>query len=311
MSTLQVFDIPIGEDKRDLTPQGTYGFPLAVYLQELHKNVLGFINWHWHEGVQFCKVVCGEVLFHVNSQQYRIGEGDGLFINADCIHMARPDSGPDATYICLNVDPKLLYSFPCSTIDIKYIRPLLSNSALAAIPLDKNGEWQEGMLQSISHVLDLTLEKTATYEIDVQTQLFIMLGHLARNVNLCGGNLKVDSTGNTIKSIFNFVHQHYAEDISLEQVASAAHMSKSACCRFFKAASHMTLFQYIMDYRINKSLELLRLTDMKVSHIANAVGIGSVSYFIEKFRLRTGTTPKEYRKAIAAESAEGDRPEVA
>lgn len=296
MSIMQVLDIPIAENKQDLAPKGTFGFPLAIYLQQLHKNVLGFVNWHWHDEVQFCKVLKGEIAFFVNSRQFLLGEGDGLFINTGCIHMAKPHADPNATYICLDVDSKLLSSFADSAIDCKFVRPLLANHSFSEIALGKNIDWQAGILHAISQILALTKEQTLSYEIDVQIQLFTMLGHMVRNIHLQDEGLSPSRTDHKLKSIFNYIHLHYADEIRLDQVANSAYMSKSACCRLFKKASNTTLFQYITDYRINKSLELLRSTNLSISHIASAVGFGSVSYFIEKFRLRTGVTPKEFRK---------------
>lgn len=299
MSITQVFDIPIGENKQDLAPKGTFGFPLAIYLQELHKNVLGFVNWHWHDEVQFCMVVRGEITFHVNSRHFLLREDEGLFINTGCIHMAEPYGGSNATYICLNADPKLLSTFPGSSIDNKYLRPLLTNPALSELPLAKNIDWQAGILHGVTQIFNFTRDKTATYEIDVLIQLFTMFGHLVRNSDLHGALQAPNKTDHRLKSIFNYIHLHYAEEITLIELANAAYMSKSACCRFFKDTTNTTLFQYINDYRMNKSLELLNSSDLNISHIASTVGFGSVSYFIEKFRLRTGMTPKEFRKQLA------------
>lgn len=60
---MQVFHIPINEFQKEETHHGTYDFPFALYETCLQRNVLGFVNWHWHEEVQLCYVTRGVVQF--------------------------------------------------------------------------------------------------------------------------------------------------------------------------------------------------------------------------------------------------------
>ena len=66
---VQVLDIPIDQNQMETTSHGSFSFPLAVYESILSKNVLGFINWHWHEEIQFCFVTAGAISFFVNEGQ--------------------------------------------------------------------------------------------------------------------------------------------------------------------------------------------------------------------------------------------------
>ena len=64
-------------------------------------------------------------------------------------------------------------------------------------------------------------------------------------------------------------------------MVSACHTSKSEFCRPFKAAMHQTPFDFLLHYRIQKSLPLLCSTDQSVTEIAGCVGS---SYYSEVFR---------------------------
>ena len=85
---MQVTDIPIGENREETLAAGTPDFPLAVYHDDLKKNVLGYVNWHWNKELQFCRVVEGTVRFYAGKDMYELSAGDGVFINAGILHMA-------------------------------------------------------------------------------------------------------------------------------------------------------------------------------------------------------------------------------
>ena len=76
----------------------------------------------------------------------------------------------------------------------------------------------------------------------------------------------------------------------------AALNSVEECCRFFKGITGSTIFGYLREYRIKKSLELLDHGQMTIGEVSEAVGFHSVSYFCQCFRNKMRMTPKQYQK---------------
>ena len=72
-------------------------------------------------------------------------------------------------------------------------------------------------------------------------------------------------------------------------------MNASYLSRLFKAAKGKTFSKYLIEYRLEKSKELLEKTILKVSDIAVHVGYNDVSHYIQSFRKMYGMTPEEYR----------------
>lgn len=58
----------------------------------------------------------------------------------------------------------------------------------------------------------------------------------------------------------------------------------------------MTVFQYMKQYRINKSIDLLLQSDLSIINIAMQCGFDNLSYYIRTFKELTGLTPKQYRR---------------
>lgn len=297
---MQITDIQIDNNRKEKTIHGSYDFPIAIYLDQLDKNVLGYVNWHWHEEIQLSLVTKGEVAFWVNKSMHVLKEGQGIFINSGCLHMSRPVSRPDSTYICINADVKMLTFFPGSIIEQKYIRPFLKLPGFSAVVLDKAIDWQQTLLAKIETIFSLYMQKTFGYELDIGVELAAIWRQLIsrHSDTIPQANAAEYIDQQRIKKIMSHIHEHYSEKITLQEIAALVNISKGECCRFFKRAVKCTIFEYIMNYRINRSIELLKTTAMTVSEIANVVGFGSASYYIESFQNQVFCSPKEYRKRL-------------
>lgn len=73
-------------------------------------------------------------------------------------------------------------------------------------------------------------------------------------------------------------------------------LSRSECCRYFKKQSGQTISDYLLRYRIHKSMYLLEETDSTIARVAQSCGFSSQSYYTRRFRELTGMTPKQYRQ---------------
>jgi transcriptional regulator GlxA family with amidase domain len=100
----------------------------------------------------------------------------------------------------------------------------------------------------------------------------------------------------SLKRMLGFIHGHYMEKITLDDIAASGMMCRSKCCRLFKQTLRRTIFEYVLHYRIRKSLSLLTDTGMNITEIAGRCGFNSASYYTELFNKIVGMAPREYRK---------------
>ena len=100
-----------------------------------------------------------------------------------------------------------------------------------------------------------------------------------------------------IKQMLNWIHLHYSEKIMLNDIAGAAQISRSECCRYFQRFLHITPMNYVIHYRIRQSLFLLQQQEKSITEVAYQVGFNSTSYFIGRFREIMHMTPLAYRKS--------------
>ncbi|MBA4700513.1 MAG: helix-turn-helix transcriptional regulator [Ruminococcus sp.] len=79
-------------------------------------------------------------------------------------------------------------------------------------------------------------------------------------------------------------------------MAASCHISKSEFCRIFKKTMHQTPFEYLLCYRIQKSLPLLMDDSYTITETATKAGFSGSSYYSEVFRKYMRCSPREYKK---------------
>jgi len=108
-----------------------------------------------------------------------------------------------------------------------------------------------------------------------------------------------------IRKARDFIEQHWAEELSLGQVARAANTSPNYFSEKFKEATGTNFVKYVARTRFEKAEGLLRNADLRVSEIAFAVGFQSLSQFNRVFKKFAGQSPTEYRAAARRHSRNG------
>jgi two-component system response regulator YesN len=104
-----------------------------------------------------------------------------------------------------------------------------------------------------------------------------------------------------VRIIQNLIENNYDQPLSLHQIAESHYMNTDYVSRLFKKTTGHNFVDYMTDFRINKSKELMRLSTYKNYEIAQMVGYEDYRYFSQIFKKKTGMTIGKYR--IAEETA--------
>lgn len=99
-----------------------------------------------------------------------------------------------------------------------------------------------------------------------------------------------------IRQAKKYVHEHYSESITLDDVCAAVGFSPSYFSMLFKKENGEGFAKYLTNVRIDRAKELLQETNYPVAEICRAVGYSDVKHFVQTFRKATGLNPAQYRK---------------
>lgn len=91
-------------------------------------------------------------------------------------------------------------------------------------------------------------------------------------------------------------HQDYAQDWTVEKLASASGMSRSLFSERFKTALGMTPMAYVTQWRMQVAKKLLNESALSIDHVAAEVGYESLASFSKAFKRITEINPGEFRR---------------
>ena len=282
--------------QKELKQHGSGHFPFLVSYQKLSEYESGSFMWHWHPEIEITYVRKGTMCYKVNNLVYHLKEGDIVFNNSGALHSGTMENQEDCTYIPITFDPRLIYGFFQSTINSKYVDPVIQDSLLPAICIDQSEPWHRSFREYLLRIIDLDEKKPDFYELDIticlQSIWRLLLEHITYEPQASRENsLEYDR----IKKILSYIEENYQNKITLNYIAGHIHLCESECTRLFKRHMNTTLFAFLQEYRIERSLEFLQ-ADQPVSAVADKAGFSDPNYYSKVFAKIKGCSPREYQK---------------
>lgn len=313
---MEEFRMPLKENFQELIQHGKADFPIQYYVNSLH--IAGNnVPLHWHPNLEFFVVHRGRVHVQAGNSNIILEQGEGIFLNTNCLH-SYESCGGEPCY-CPNVVLQPEFIAPVnSIINTRYVMPLTLNSQLPYVVLNRRTEWkheildcldrvfsmlqQYGELGSYGEVPQLDFASPAgdreCFEIRVQREInraWELLYSHRGEIELSPAVKNEHVLQIRMQKMIGFIQKHYAEDVSLQDIANSASISRSEASRCFQSYLHTSPVNYLLKYRVERSMQLLRDNNMTVEAVALECGFSSSAYFCKIFRSHTGMTPKQYR----------------
>lgn len=126
--------------------------------------------------------------------------------------------------------------------------------------------------------------------------LYLFLDYLTRSaafLNIQKGSKLQDFY---VKEALTFIEQNFQNDISVEDIASNCRLNRSYFGKIFKNAVGKSPQEFLLNYRMIKATELLKLTQLSIRDISSAVGYANQLHFSRAFKNVYGISPREWRK---------------
>ncbi|MCI6467569.1 MAG: AraC family transcriptional regulator [Faecalicatena sp.] len=250
---------------------------------------------HWHADIEMIAVISGEMKYNVNGKKLLLKSGEGIFVNAEQMHYGYSDTGTECDFICILLHPMLL----CSSLSYEqdFILPLIRNSRMPFVLLHSETSWQREIYDQIRFLYEKKETRTAPLRILSSFSHIWML--LYENMSADDArDTRQDRDLTITKDMVGFIQKNYTWKLSLADIAASGSVGQSKCCRLFSRYFSQTPMMYLNQYRLNKSIELLRGTDLTITEIALSIGFGGASYFAETFRKWAGMSPTKFRKKL-------------
>ena len=131
---------------------------------------------------------------------------------------------------------------------------------------------------------------------------FHLIGHLYLFLNYLlqsAKSTKIVQNGRMsdyyIKEAMNYIEQNFQNNISIEDIAAVCGINRSYFGKIFKNSVGQSPQEFLMNYRMIKATELLKLTSLSIADIGSAVGYENQLHFSRAFKNIYGVSPREWR----------------
>ncbi|WP_138752661.1 helix-turn-helix transcriptional regulator [Paenibacillus sinopodophylli] len=256
-------------------------------------NMQGTYHTHFHYEVYYFH--SGKVNYLINDRIYVLEPGDLLLMHGMTLHRAHVD--PEVQYhrSTLHFDPFYFEQFIQPSFATDLLEPFRK---LQNVRLQLRG-YEKAEVEAVLQRLEQHYGKQDSFSYQrFQAQL---LDFLILINQLCEKPLKEkpvfpSSKEQHVQSIISYLDHHFNEDISLESIQSELHLSKFYLAKTFKEVTGITIFQFLMQRRINQSKIELIDGNQPITEVGYEVGFKHPSHFSRAFKLHTGFTPEQYRK---------------
>ena len=258
----------------------------------------GFYNHlHQHSEIQLSLVVHGNGKLLVGDSVHPFNDGDFFAIGPNSPHLFKTEKSDELVHmISLFFTEKTFGENFFELSDLKEINPFFKIISDGFRPLNKQNELAQLMSQFPKAsklnriVLFLQLLKLSC---DIDKKPLTDFIYPKQTGLLAGERLQV---------VFDYVLHNFQKEIKLDAIADLVHMTPNAFCRFFKQRTNKTLFQFLIELRIEHASQLLKQhKDLSIAEIAERSGFNSISNFNRKFMGIKGVIPSQFSKQFKKE----------
>ncbi|MFT3827706.1 MAG: AraC family transcriptional regulator [Chitinophagaceae bacterium] len=260
-----------------------------------------FYNYlHRHNEIQITWVIAGEGTLIAGNYMHPFKADDIFIIGSNQPHIFKSDasyfnarSKQQVQALTIFFHPKGLLSALLSLPEMGSVRKFIQTTDFGLqVPATLRKKIADDML------------KVKNMEASLRLAAFIQLLHQLSSIkdyhllSTITDDLHIsDTEGLRMNDIYQYTMGNYAENITLAQVSSVAHLTPQAFCRYFKKHTRKTYLTFLNEIRINEAAKKIVSGNFEsISSVAYQCGFVHVANFNRVFKKVTGKSPKQYLK---------------
>lgn len=286
------------KNSHEHVPMVSPGMPYICIHSEVDSFPERKISWHWHTSIEFMYVESGSVQMKTPDQTVVLTKGMAVFINTGVLH----------EFISIGTERSCVFShlfhIPFlsgaynSVFEEKYFTPVCHSGGLPFWVITPGSLPQLELLTCLLKAKTQMAEEPEGYEFEIRSLLcraWLILFQETREIRR---KMPVRNVADTerIKQMMDYISEHYAEPISVQDIAGAADISVRECSRCFQRSLGFSPAAYLTDYRVRMAARALNENARTITEISENCGFSSPGYFSRVFREVLGSTPREYQK---------------
>ena len=285
------------QNYRETKSHTTAEFPYNTYLCSIPKD-FPQVPLHWHAELELIVIKKGRGIVSVDLKKRSVTSGDIILIRPGQLHSIEQDQEYLMEYENIIMKPDLLISGENDLCAVRFIYPFINGEIPSDTYLTPAISYYKGLSECSRQIDLLCGTKTEGYQLAVKGLLFqfffLLISNRQKNETTSVSRTK---SLEKMKTILKYVEEHYAEHISIDDMAVLTYYSKSHFMKFFKQHMGTGFIDYLNDYRLTMAERLLKSSNSSILEIAEQSGFDNLSYFNRLFKRKYGISPGKARKA--------------
>lgn len=245
---------------------------------------------HKHLRIEINYVKRGNCVLHMDNESVCFREGEMMIISSEVNHVF--EAGPEGTTLMqLEFLPEILSKFNQNT------GGETNNLAPVVIFSEENR-----LIKIVNNIRIMRAVQSIVNELEFKNHYYqyLVIMHYAELLILIYRYMDESylpiCTNESLKKAISYIRLNYQTEMAITDVAEHSGISERYLRKLFAQHLNLSPLDYLNQVRINKSIELLRNTEMSVKEICFVCGFRSPQYFSRIFKQQTGVSPREVAK---------------
>ncbi|WP_276167450.1 AraC family transcriptional regulator [Zobellia alginiliquefaciens] len=255
-------------------------------------------NWHFHKELELIYFIKSTGTRYVGNSIGSFEPGELYLIGSNIPHLFRnhkeyyndQQETEAVNLIVIKFEPHFLGSDFLDLAESKRLKSLMQRA-------DRGIKFSESVTYMVHNLI---LGLVGDQGLSSIVGLLKILDTLSISENyelLCSeviANTYNNNEKDRMRKIINFLTENFEKKIELEQIASIAHMTPNAFCRYFKKKTRKSFTQYLNEIRLRNACKLLIEGEMQISTVCYQSGFNTLTNFNRQFKALMDITPTEY-----------------
>lgn len=260
---------------------------------------------HFHVALELTLILKGEGTRYVGDHIDSFIEGDLVLIGSNLPHQWRSDFQTISSKTNIsntnNINAKaIVVHFDENCFGTGFFKINESNHIQELFKKAKRGLKIEGKTRaSVTGSLHNILISDGFERVKILIDILDILANSNELTSLADISYRIRNKTSEVKKldkIYEYILSNLTRKITLSEIASEFHMSRTGFCRYFKTHTQKTFSRFVLESRISHACKLLHENKLSISEISYDCGFNNLSFFNREFKTIKGTTPLKYRK---------------
>lgn len=249
-------------------------------------------HFAWHKAVELLTVLKGNTEIYLEGERYFLGEGDMFLVNSNCCHSIISQD-TDNIMLALEISPdyfcKHYFMLPEGSVE-----NLINKNR-------RNTVFYAKIRYFLAEIVRHAMKDTSLDEIIARDYMSVLFSELIQE--LPGGGRRhisrqTDKRQEAIEKAIKYIDEHYADKLTLMDVAEYVRYNKTYLSTVFKKHTGVSFKEYLSRVRLRNAIPELSNMGCSIELIALESGFMDSKTFVQLLKKYCGKTPQEYRKIL-------------